>query len=253
MPADASAYEALGLEPGADDAAVERAYKRLIKKYHPDRAGGDPARAAEINRAYLELRGPRSSSRELVLHEEDDAPFRPSRAGWVAAALVLAVASLALVIVSALPAGRPSAAPPAAERRSAPVRPDDPMDQPLVEEAIEQGIRAAVRVAQSSDELALANASRECHRELRLRPGIAQLDRCAAFDAAVVQLQDRDPLRDRGPFGELLVTRRLMAGGALFSNDYLAIDGRIDRIRLRVELALAPRLPPPATNVTEKD
>jgi hypothetical protein len=53
---DASAYESLGLDPGADQAAVERAYKRLIKEHHPDRDGGDPARATEINRAYRELR-----------------------------------------------------------------------------------------------------------------------------------------------------------------------------------------------------
>ena len=56
MAPDASAYSALGLEPGADVFAVERAYKSLIKQHHPDREGGDSARAAEINRAYRELR-----------------------------------------------------------------------------------------------------------------------------------------------------------------------------------------------------
>ena len=61
---------------------------------------------------------------------------------------------------------------------------------------------------------------------------------------AVVQLQDRDPLRDRGPFSELAVTSRLMRGGSLLSNDYLAIDDRLDQIRLRAELALAPRIEP---------
>ena len=34
------------------------------------------------------------------------------------------------------------------------------------------------------------------------------LDRCAAFDDAVVGLQDRDPLRDKGPFAPLAVTGR---------------------------------------------
>ena len=37
----------------------------------------------------------------------------------------------------------------------------------------------------------------------------------------------------------------------MLSNDYLAIDGRLDRIRLRVELALAPAVPhrlPPEAN-----
>jgi hypothetical protein len=94
--------------------------------------------------------------------------------------------------------------------------------------------------------MALASASRDCHHQLRLKPALAQLDRCAAFDDAVVQLQDRDPLRDQGPFSELAVTGRLMSAATLFSDDYLAIDSRLDRIRLRVELALVPRAPEPA-------
>ena len=75
------------------------------------------------------------------------------------------------------------------------------------------------------------------------------LDRCAAFDDAVVQLQDRDPLRDQGPFSELAVTGRQWSAASALSDDYLAIDGRLDQIRLRVELALAPQSPPvaPAT------
>ena len=36
-----SAFAVLGLEPGADAAAIEQAYKRLIKQHHPDREGGD--------------------------------------------------------------------------------------------------------------------------------------------------------------------------------------------------------------------
>jgi hypothetical protein len=70
-----------------------------------------------------------------------------------------------------------------------------------------------------------------------------QLDRCAAFDDAVVELQNRDPLRDQGPFSELAVTGRQMNAAAMLSNDYVAIDGRLDRIRLRVELVIAPALP----------
>ena len=80
---------------------------------------------------------------------------------------------------------------------------------------------------------------------MRNEPSLLQLDRCAAFDDAVVQLQDRDPLRDQGPFGELAVTGRLWSGATALSDDYVAIDGRLDRIRLQVEIALAPP-PPPA-------
>ena len=107
-------------------------------------------------------------------------------------------------------------------------------------------LRYRARIARGRDEMALASASRDCHHELRLRPALAKLDRCAAFDDAVVQLQDRDPLRDQGPFSEFAVTGRLMSAATLFSDDYLAIDSRLDRIRLRVELALAPRAPEPA-------
>ena len=78
----------------------------------------------------------------------------------------------------------------------------------------------------------------------RPSPSLAQLDRCAAFDDAVVQLQDRDPLRDQGPFSELAVTGRQWSAASALSDDYLAIDGRLDRIRLRVELVLAPHVPP---------
>ena len=77
-----------------------------------------------------------------------------------------------------------------------------------------------------------------------MQPSLERFDRCSAFDDAVVELQDRDPLRDQGPFSELAVTGRQMSAATLLSNDYLAIDGRLDRIRLRVELALVPAEPP---------
>lgn len=87
--------------------------------------------------------------------------------------------------------------------------------------------------------MALASASRDCHHLLRTSPNLSQLDRCAAFDDAVVELQDRDPLRDQGPFSEIAVTGRVWAGATALSDDSVAIDGRLDRIRLRVQLKLA--------------
>jgi hypothetical protein len=96
--------------------------------------------------------------------------------------------------------------------------------------------------------MALASASRDCHHRLRLDPSLAGLDRCAAFDDAVVLLQDRDPLRDQGPFSEIAVTGRQWSAAQALSDDNLAIDSRLDRIRLKVELALAPPEPTnPAT------
>jgi hypothetical protein len=76
------------------------------------------------------------------------------------------------------------------------------------------------------------------------------LDRCAAFDDAVVGLQDRDPLRDAGPFAPLAVTGRQWSAASTLSDDYLAIDSRLDQVRLRVELVLAPQVPPVAPALT---
>ena len=106
-----------------------------------------------------------------------------------------------------------------------------------------------MRLSRNSDELALAANSRDCHHRFRLQPTLAALDGCAAFDDAVVLLQDRDPLRDQGPFSEIAVTGRQWSAGQTLSDDNLAIDGRLDRIRLRVELALAPPPPPPVSPI----
>ena len=57
-------YALLGVAPGASERELARAYRRLAKRWHPDRAGEDAARRmAEINQAYeiarLERRRPR--------------------------------------------------------------------------------------------------------------------------------------------------------------------------------------------------
>lgn len=246
MAADATAFAALGLEPGADAAAIDSAYKRLIKQYHPDREGGDARRAAEINRAYRELRRANAPWNELVV--EDGYPLGPppTGGGWPRPALVIAGALVFLILVMGpasrglerLSSGAPSGT---HENGPAPLAgTGEIMDQPLALAAVDRAVRDALKIARSQDEMALAGTSRDCHHQLRLKPTLAQLDRCAAFDDAVVELQDRDPLRDQGPFSELAVTGRQMSGATLLSDDYLAIDSRLDRIRLRVELALAP-------------
>lgn len=49
------AYEVLGLEPGADQAAIRRAYRQRIKEVHPDTEGGDEAAFRRVRQAYERL------------------------------------------------------------------------------------------------------------------------------------------------------------------------------------------------------
>jgi hypothetical protein len=253
MAEDASAFAALGLEPDADDAEIEQAYKRLIKEHHPDREGGDAKRAAEINRAYRELRANRNLQDPLELNYDRFEGGKSAHRGWPTFALV-AIAGVAILLISASQLGLSADAvkSPVLHRFASArdkVAPTDAMEQPLHVSAIAAAAKRAQYLSRTRDEMALATASRDCHHQLRNDPSLLQLDRCAAFDDAVVQLQDRDPLRDQGPFSELAVTGRLWSGASALSDDNVAIDSRLDRIRLQVELALMPAPQPiPARN-----
>ena len=244
MRGDPCNYAILGLEPGADSAAIERAYKKLIKQHHPDRDGGDAARAAELNRAYRELRRPQSVAEPLLRGGD---PPEASGDGWVRATIAMA-ALLALLVLAAGPVtdwiraqsgkpGQPGGRLPASAGAAG------AMDRPLNNSTLENAVREAVAISRGGNEAELLDRSRECHRTLRSRPSVDQLDRCAAFDDAVVELQDREPSWDGGPFSQPAVSRRQWAAALMMSNDYLAVDSRLDRIRLSVELRLASQEP----------
>lgn len=261
MGVEASAYTALGLEPGADASAIDAAYRSLIKRYHPDRSGGDAERAAEINRAYFELRRGRGVAFEPGGQPADIAeaiyarrasrtpraqPKPANRRPWI----VLIAATVALLYI-----GRERVVETAETVRgqfeqpwspvvrsapgSAPVAGSIALDGDLDEAAIRASIADARRLAGEPEDR-LAEHTRACHRTMRASPGQSRLDRCAAFDFAVGLLQDRELLRDDGPFSASAITARQMAAASLLSNDFLAIEARLDRIRSRVELALTP-------------
>ncbi|QLD87369.1 DnaJ domain-containing protein [Natronomonas halophila] len=50
----AEAYRRLGLDPGADEATVKRAYREKVKEVHPDR-GGDEETFKKVTEAYETL------------------------------------------------------------------------------------------------------------------------------------------------------------------------------------------------------
>jgi hypothetical protein len=249
----ASAFAVLGLQPGADAASIEQAYKRLIKQHHPDRQGGDATRAAEITQAYRELRGGKAAFNPLEFNED----FRRGRKRprWPLAALVAggAMAVLMFVMGPSVPMTTSiwAAKERLPDRHSASAAILEPMHENLHVRAIDAATRQAAQMFHTKDEMALASTSQDCHRRFREHPATKLLDRCAAFDDAVAELEDRDPLRDNGPFAALAVTRRQWSAASALSDDDLAIDDRLDQIRLRVELALAPREPAPT--VTNSD
>jgi molecular chaperone DnaJ len=57
-------YEVLGVDRGADEAALKQAFRKLAQQYHPDVNSDDEAesRFKEINEAYQVLNNPEKRS-----------------------------------------------------------------------------------------------------------------------------------------------------------------------------------------------
>lgn len=73
-------YKVLGVEPTADFAVIQAAYRRLMREHHPDRAGlgADDDKAQAINAAFTLLKDPTRRAR-LDAQRLDRPSARPSR------------------------------------------------------------------------------------------------------------------------------------------------------------------------------
>ena len=261
MAADVTSYTVLGLKPGADRDAIEKAYRRLIKQHHPDRAGGDGKHAAEINRAYFELRGrPPQEPRRPPSTGIDEAIYRRranrsrvplakrSKLPWKWLAVAAIVGALwvwrneVTKFGDELGAEISNAIEPATGYRAGAALPEGPdaLENALDSTAISGAIVEAGRLLAAGRLDAVADLSSACHRQMRLAPTSRQLDRCAALDFTAVAIVRNDPMLDDGPFSAASVTAREMSAARLLSDDYLLIEARFDQIRARVDAAVSP-------------
>ena len=253
MGGDASAYAALGLEPGADSAAIERAYKRLIKLHHPDRAGRRSARAPPRSTAPIASCGARRGSRTRSNFNDDIGREIAARAWLVAGAgrwsRRVWSRLLAWPVRRSESGQRPRAQPAAWYRGAASAHAaPDPMDQPLNMTAHRRRRRARrCACSRTHDEMALAEAEpRLPPRATRIEPerraarSLRGLRRCGRPAAGPRSAAGPGPVR-RTCGDREAVERRIGAVGRLSGDRRPA-----RRIRLRVELELAPRDPPAA-------
>ncbi len=259
MRGDESAFAALGLRPGAKPAEVDEAYRRLIKQYHPDRTGGDGRRAAEINHAYRVLRRQglqvaRPRTVPMAVHMPERRP-RPRKREWLLTVLVLGIAgaglanedlrSKSVATVPRLPIAWPQADESGVR---SPAMPWVDFDEPLHVAVIDGAISDAARLDEVGTSDAATDYSRDCRNKIRKQPSLALFDACAAFDEAMIALADED-VATSGAFSGSEVMAREMAAARILSDDMLGADSRLHRIRTRVEMALLPRLDPPAADV----
>lgn len=246
-------YAALGLRPGASRAEIDDAYRRLIKRYHPDRTDGDCRRAAEINRAHTQLTrhvpAPQPPRRRVPVPAPAARPRSGRRAAWAVAG-VLAAVGAGYMAADSPTSGRGHSAFAPALSWPKPVRlagsgratPLADFDEPLNTALVDRSIADAVRFYRAGDLAATVAFSRACHNQLRDNPSLAWFDSCAAFDEATALLESDNALAESGPFGASALVARHMASARILARDMLDADSRVQEIRTRVEFELLPRI-----------
>lgn len=98
---DRDPFATLGVQPGASPDEVAAAYRRLAKRWHPDRAGREAAdRMAEINAAYDLLREGAGVRPPIVVPDAAARVRRPPRPGeWLRPGIRDALGSELLVVL----------------------------------------------------------------------------------------------------------------------------------------------------------
>jgi len=251
MRGDHSAYFALGLRPGAPRSEIDEAYRRLIKLHHPDRNGGDGARASELNRAYTELR------REAPRPPRQPVPtsvYRPRRrrvhgrlGGLLVLAVVVVVAGFVAPEGGPLLTDSPEVVPvewgSGGLRASiAPVPPLGRFDEPLHAEVIQSAIRTAAEFHALEDIQGAIAYSRDCHDRLLSDPSLVLFDACVAFDEATVALAEAGAARDSANFSGSAVTARQSAAARALSKGVAGADSRLHQTRSPVEMEVLPEV-----------
>jgi hypothetical protein len=249
------AFAVLGLRPGAGRDEIDQAYRRLIKQYHPDYAGGDANKAAEINRAYTDLRArPRAAVRAAprpapVPREMYARPQSSWRTPLVVAA---AAAAFAMVAASATMSQNDpwadvfttdDAGGASDSRGDREALRAGGFDEPLAAQIIQSSVGNARRLKETNDPALAAEFSRECLSRLSSNPSVPLFDSCAAYDEAIALLSTGDPAFESGPFNPLAVTARQVGAARMLSADDFEAESRLQQIRSQVHMALLPAIP----------
>lgn len=250
------AFAVLGLRPGAGRAEIDQAYRRLIKRYHPDYADGDAGRAAELNRAYAILRSytrqvPNGRPPAGMIYPRPlfPPPARRRRPFFaIAAVFTAALVALAATMVGPAPQWR-DLSPPGAlagivEGRAArPAVAAFSFAEPLATTLIDASVEDALRLYSERDAMVAAKFSRDCLSRLSDNPSIPLFDSCASYDEAIAILATNDSGFESRRFNPSAVTARQVGAARLLSGDYFEAESRLQQIRSRVQMILLPAIP----------
>lgn len=275
MTESTSFYGILNVAPDADQGVIEAAYRALMKKYHPDRLGGQagaaPKRAAEINEAYAVLRDPakralydaeaskrhQASLAPVVYRAGPAEPRRRFGAGGFLAVLVLVAAGV--YAISGMAGPRPQAPAPVAEMGSQPdpamldkradapdqARVRGPVDRANVTKAVAEFTRL-----RPSGLDAVMEYSMRCFRRQQDTQRLADFDHCVAFDeaAGTFEALGAAPGEALAPrFAPHVLSVRHINAGRLMGDDHRWIETRLAEIRGITNVALADALERAAT------